>query len=184
MASARIAAARCVRCSSVVPPCAHTDQDVLWPIGSARNSDAAGPGGAYPDPVISYHWRGDFASAELEALHADGFGRAPGGYDWKAQVEAHSLGWVCARHGAGLAGFVNVAWDGGVHAFILDAVVARPLRRHGIGTRLVEVATHHVREAGCEWLHVDFEDQLGHFYFECCGFRSTSAGLIRLDESV
>jgi hypothetical protein len=74
-----------------------------------------------------------------------------------------------------LAGFVNVAWDGGVHAFILDTVVGGPLRWHGVGTRLVEVA------AGCEWLHVDFEGHLGPFYFGCCGFRPTNAGLIRLD---
>ena len=99
-----------------------------------------GPGGAYRGPVIRYQWRGDFASAEVEVLHAEGFGRAPADHDWKAQVQRHSLGWVCARRGAGLAGFVNVAWDGGVHAFILDTVVAGPLRRHGVGTRLVEVA--------------------------------------------
>ncbi len=90
--------------------------------------------------MISYQWRGAFTTAEVEALHAEGFGRARGDRDWKAQVERHSLGWVCARRGAELAGFVNVAWDGGVHAFILDTVLARGLRRHGIGTRLVEVA--------------------------------------------
>ena len=121
--------------------------------------------------MISYQWRGDFASAEVDALHADGFGRAPADHDWKAQVHRHSLGWVCARRGAELAGFVNVAWDGGVHAFILDTVVAGPLRRHGIGTRLVEVAAREADAAGCEWLHVDFEDHLGPIYFGCCGFR-------------
>ena len=139
-----------------------------------------GPGGAYRGPVISYQWRGDFASAEVEALHAEGFGRAPAGHDWQAQVHRHSLGWVCARRGAELAGFVNVAWDGGVHAFILDTVVAGPLRRHGVGTRLVEVAAREAGAAGCEWLHVDFEDHLRTFYFGCCGFRPTNAGLIRL----
>jgi len=139
-----------------------------------------GPGGAYRGPVISYQWRGDFASAEVEALHAGGFGRAPADHDWKAQVHRHSLGWVCARRGAELAGFVNVAWDGGVHAFILDTVVAGPLRRHGVGTRLVAVAAREAGAAGCEWLHVDFEDHLGPFYFGCCGFRPTNAGLIRL----
>jgi GNAT superfamily N-acetyltransferase len=139
-----------------------------------------GPGGAYRGPVISYQWRGDFASAEVEALHAEGFGRAPAGHDWKAQVQRHSLGWVCAHRGAELAGFVNVAWDGGVHAFILDTVVAGPLRRHGVGTRLVEVAAREAGAAGCEWLHVDFEDHLGPFYFDRCGFRPTNAGLIRL----
>ena len=130
--------------------------------------------------MISYQWRGDFASAEVEALHAGGFGRAAADHDWKAQVQQHSLGWVCARRGAGLAGFVNVAWDGGVHAFILDTVVAGPLRRHGVGTRLVEVAAREAAAAGCGWLHADFEDHLGLFYFGRCGFRPTNAGLIRL----
>lgn len=88
--------------------------------------------------MINCQWRGAFTSAEVEALHAEGFGHAPGDHDWKAQVDGTGPGWVCARHGAELAGFVNVAWDGGVHALILDIVVARPLWRHGIGTRLVE----------------------------------------------
>ena len=74
-----------------------------------------------------------------------------------------------------------MAWDGGVHAFIIDTVAARPLRRHGIGTCLGVVGSRHAREAGCEWMHVDFEDHLGQFYFGCCGFRPTKAGLIRLD---
>jgi hypothetical protein len=36
------------------------------------------------------------------------------------------------------------------------------------------------RDAGCEWLHVDFEDHLRRFYFEACGFQPTNAGLIAL----
>jgi hypothetical protein len=35
------------------------------------------------------------------------------------------------------------------------------------------------REAGCEWLHVDYEASLTPFY-EACGFVPTAAGLIRL----
>jgi hypothetical protein len=34
--------------------------------------------------------------------------------------------------------------------------------------------------AGCEWLHVDFEDGLRPFSFDACGFRPTNAGLIAL----
>jgi GNAT superfamily N-acetyltransferase len=111
-------------------------------------------------------------------LHAEGFGCARGGNDWKARVERHSLGWVCARRGAELAGFVNVAWDEGVHAFLVDTVVARPPRRHGIGTRLVAVAAREARSAKCQWLHVDCEDQLRPFYFGSCGFQPASGGLI------
>jgi GNAT superfamily N-acetyltransferase len=87
---------------------------------------------------------------------------------------------VCARDGEELAGFVNVAWDGVVHAFILDTMVAGRVRRHGVGTRLVEVAVEQARAAGCEWLHVDFEDHLRGFYFDACGFTPTNAGLIEL----
>ncbi|MEO3750435.1 GNAT family N-acetyltransferase [Streptomyces sp. B6B3] len=118
----------------------------------------------------------------MEALHAEGFGHAPVDYDWPAQLRRHSLGWVCARHGEDgrLVGFVNVAWDGAGHAFVLDTLVAAGLRRSGIGVELVAVAVREARAAGCEWLHVDFEDHLRPFYFDACGFRPTNAGLIAL----
>jgi len=74
--------------------------------------------------TITYEWRGDFENAAVGALHAEGFGPGQVSTDWRAQVHRHSLGWVCARQDGGLAGFVNVAWDGGAHAFILDTVVA------------------------------------------------------------
>ena len=77
-------------------------------------------------------------------------------------------------------GFVNVAWDGGVHAFLLDTVVAARARRRGVGTRLVAAAVAGARAAGCEWLHVDFDDRLRGFYLDACGFRPTPAGLIVL----
>lgn len=77
-------------------------------------------------------------------------------------------------------GFVNVIWDGQVHAFIEDTLVADRARRQGIGKKLVSVATEQARAAGCEWLHVDFDDHHKSFYFEACGFRPTNAGLIQL----
>ena len=98
--------------------------------------------------MIAYEWRGPFTDAEVSALHAEGFGHEPAEDDWRAQVERHSLGWVCARDGTALAGFVNVAWDGDVHAFILDTLVAAPWQRHGIGTRLVAVAAEDARAGG------------------------------------
>jgi len=131
--------------------------------------------------VISYLWRGAFSNAEVNALHAEGFGHRPLDIDWQAQLHGHSLGWVCARNGGGaLAGFVNVAWDGDTHAFVLDTLVSRRLRRQGIGTGLVACAVREARAAGCEWLHADFEDHLRPFYFGSCGFRPTNAGLIPL----
>ena len=48
-----------------------------------------------------------------------------------------SLAHVGAYDGAVLIGFVNVAWDGGIHAFILDTCVDPLFRRQGIASRLV-----------------------------------------------
>lgn len=135
----------------------------------------------YPDPVtITYEWRGSFKNAEVNALHAEGFGHRVLDDDWRGQVERHSLGWVCARERTDLVGFVNVAWDGGVHAFVLDTLVASRARRQGIGTELVKRAVDGARDAGCEWIHVDFDDDLATFYFEACGFLPTPAGVIAL----
>jgi GNAT superfamily N-acetyltransferase len=98
--------------------------------------------------------------------------------DWQP-VLAHSLVYVCAFAGERLIGFANVAWDGRVHAFLLDPRVHPGYRHRGIGSELVRRATDASREAGCEVLHVDFEAQLAPFY-EACGFAPISAGLIRL----
>jgi len=130
--------------------------------------------------MLQFEWRGEFSNEELNPLHAEGFGHPILGIDWRGQVRAHSLGWVTAREGGELLGFVNVAWDGGVHAFLLDTVVGARRAREGIGTRLVAVAEAGARAAGCEWLHVDFEEELKPFYLEACGFEPTAAGLIAL----
>lgn len=137
--------------------------------------------------VLSYQWRGPFATPEVSALHAGAFGprgaagdRDTPGRDWRVQVERHSLGWACARDDGDLAGFLNVAWDGGEHAFILDTMVAAGRRRQGIGTGLVELAVRETRRAGCTWLHVDFEEHLRAFYIRGCGFTPSSAGLLPL----
>ncbi|MGI5244581.1 GNAT family N-acetyltransferase [Dactylosporangium sp. CA-139066] len=117
--------------------------------------------------TITYAWRGVFTDQEMPGV-------------WE-RVNAHSLGWVCARDAdAALAGFVNVAWDGDQHAFILDTWVDPDRRRAGIGTLLVKVAAEESRAAGCTWLHVDFEPHLTSYYLESCGFRPTAAGLIAL----
>lgn len=129
---------------------------------------------------ITYEWRAAFDSGEVDALHAEAFGHRPRGVDWFTRVKRHSLGWVCARQDEALVGFVNVAWDGGAHAFILDMLIASRLWRRGVGTDVVAVAVSEARAAGCRWLHVDFEDHLRPFYVEACGFRPTSAGLIAL----
>ena len=128
----------------------------------------------------TYEWRGAFDNREVNLLHAEAFDHRVLEDDWKGQVAEHSLGWVCARQGDELVGFVNVPWDGAIHAFIIDTMVASRAGRRGIGTRLVEVAVAEARAAGCEWLHVDFDDHLRSFYFDACGFEPTNAGLIAL----
>jgi GNAT superfamily N-acetyltransferase len=129
---------------------------------------------------VRYEWRAPFANADVNTLHAEGFTHAPLDTDWRSQVERHSLGWVCAFAAARLIGFVNIAWDGGVHAFVVDILVAGDRRRAGVGRGLLEVAERESRAAGCRWLHVDFEEELREFYVGACGFTSTPAGLIAL----
>jgi ribosomal protein S18 acetylase RimI-like enzyme len=95
-------------------------------------------------------------------------------------VLKHSLAYVCAFHAVRLVGFVNLAWDGAQHAFILDTTVHRDYQRRGIGERLVKEAAEYAREKNVDWIHVDFEPHLETFYLEKCGFRSTKAGLLRI----
>jgi GNAT superfamily N-acetyltransferase len=129
---------------------------------------------------VQCEWRGEVANGEVNALHAEAFAHAVLDDDWRGQLARHSLGWVCAREDGDLVGFVNVAWDGGVHAFVLDTMVAATAARRGIGTALVATAVGGARAAGCEWVHVDFDDNLRDFYFRACGFTPTNAGLIAL----
>ncbi|MED7927877.1 GNAT family N-acetyltransferase [Nonomuraea sp. LP-02] len=92
---------------------------------------------------------------------------------------ARSLCWVAAYREGALVGFVNVATDGGIHAFILDTTVHPRVRRQGVGVRLVQRAAQEARSRGARWLHVDYEPHLEEFYARC-GFRPTAAGLMRL----
>ena len=133
---------------------------------------------------IEPRWRGDFEDWEADALHAEAFDSGTAASvvgTWRTRVARHSLGWVTARDGGRLVGFANVVWDGLVHAWIQDVMVAVDLRNRGVGTRMVQEAAAGVRRAGCEWLHADFDESLGDFYFGACGFTPTTAGLIRLD---
>lgn len=133
---------------------------------------------------MTYEWRGAFTNAEVNALHAEAFHTRvydESEWNWAELVHRHSLGWVVAREGADLAGFANVLWDGLVHAWLQDVMVAAAARGQGVGTRLVHCARDGARAAGCEYLHVDFEDRLSSFYYGACGFRPTSAGLLPLD---
>jgi GNAT superfamily N-acetyltransferase len=130
---------------------------------------------------VAYEWRGAISDAELVALTESHGGNASSG--WWDRIRPYSLGWVTARDAGGAAiGFVNVAWDGGDHAFLLDTKTRGDAQHRGIGTELVRIATVEAKRAGCEWLHVDFTDALTPFYEDACGFRPTSAGLIHLPD--
>ena len=132
---------------------------------------------------IELTWRGEFESSEVNALHAAAFHTRLYGddeWDWRHLVEAHSLGWVVARDGGGLVGFANVVWDGFVHAWIQDVMVADRIGRQGVGSALVRAAADGARAAGCETLHVDFDADLAPFYIGACGFSPTDAGLLDL----
>jgi GNAT superfamily N-acetyltransferase len=133
--------------------------------------------------AVTYEWRGAFTNVEANALHAEAFETRlfdEAEWNWTELVAKHSLGWVVARDDGRLVGFLNVVWDGLVHAWIQDTMVATEARGQGIGTELVAVAREHARAAGCEWLHVDFDQHLRSFYFDACGFVPTTAGLISL----
>lgn len=132
------------------------------------------------EPQVVTEWRGPFENGEVNLLHAECFEHRLFEDDWWTQVNRFSLGWVCLRRSTKLIGFVNVAWDGGVHAFVLDTMITTALRRQGLATNLIEEAIKRAREAGCEWLHVDFDPHLRSFYFDACGFSPTDAGLIPL----
>lgn len=132
---------------------------------------------------IVYSWRGDFSNEEVNELHADAFVHRvfnPSEWDWIAQCHQHSLGWVTARQDGVLVGFVNLPWDGNVHAWLQDEMVSSGARRQGIGTGLVHTARDEAKAAGCEWLHVDFDDHLRPFYLDSAGFVPTNGGLIDL----
>jgi hypothetical protein len=60
--------------------------------------------------AISYEWRSEFGSSELNALHAAAFGTrvfTDEEWNWRELVTRHSLGWVSARDGGDLAGFLG-----------------------------------------------------------------------------
>ena len=54
-----------------------------------------------------------------------------------APVLQRSLAYFTAHHDGQLIGFVNVAWDGGLHGFIVDTTVHPDFQRRGIGLALL-----------------------------------------------
>jgi GNAT superfamily N-acetyltransferase len=81
-----------------------------------------------------------------------------------------------------LVGFVYVAWDGGVHGFLLEPTVQPAYRNRGIGAALIREAAREAADAGVEWLHVDYKPELERFY-TASGFGPTKAGVRRLQRN-
>jgi GNAT superfamily N-acetyltransferase len=126
---------------------------------------------------VALSLREPVADEELNRLFAAAWpDRRPARY---GPVLRRSLTWMTARSDGQLVGFVNVATDGGAHAFLLDTTVHPDWQRHGIGRRLVRAAITEARGYGIRWMHVDYEPHLTNFY-RGCGFRSTEAGLLHL----
>ncbi len=109
------------------------------------------------------------------------FGAAWPGHSWRdfGPVLARSLAYICAYEAGRLVGFVNIAWDGGLHAFLLDTTVHPDRQRRGLGRELDQASGRGSPRRGAEWLHVDFDPHLREFY-RGSGFRPTDAGLIHL----
>jgi ribosomal protein S18 acetylase RimI-like enzyme len=89
------------------------------------------------------------------------------------------LVYIAAYRGSRLVGFVNVAWDGGAHGFILDPTVHVEFQRRGLGLGLLREAARQARTSGLEWLHVDFPPGLEPFY-RAAGYVGTAAGILRV----
>lgn len=136
--------------------------------------------------TVEYTWRGEVANGEINELHAAAFETrvySEAEWNWVELLDRHSLGWVTAREEGRLVGFTNVVWDGLVHAWLQDVMVDPTQHRRGIGRLVVVHAVACARTAGCEWLHVDFDDELRPFYIDACGFSPTQAGLIALQDT-
>jgi GNAT superfamily N-acetyltransferase len=130
--------------------------------------------------MIEYRRNHAINNDEYNQLRLRAWGRE-NGFDWQP-VLARSLGWITAHVEDRLIGFVNVAWDGGGHMFLLDTTVDPEFQRRGVGTELVRRALELGAEAGGHWMHVDAEGDLMRDFYGRCGFQPTPAGLVNLRE--
>ena len=134
----------------------------------------------YTGEDIVFRVRPEIANDQMDALRIEGFEDHVVGHDWTQQLD-RSLLWIGAFDGERLIGFVNLAWDGGVHAFMLDTAVAMTHRRRGIGTRLVREAIDAARaRRGIEWIHVDSDEALMRDFYGPAGFEPTPAGVVNV----
>lgn len=127
--------------------------------------------------MITYAVRPPIDMERLQQLFVVAWGGdAKPNYD---AVLSRSFTWVTATEGDELIGFVNVAWDGGVHFFMLDTTVHPDRQRRGIGGELVRRAITECKGHG-EWLHVDADDDLMAHLYLANGFQPVTAGTANL----
>ncbi|ATG52937.1 GNAT family N-acetyltransferase [Brachybacterium vulturis] len=131
-------------------------------------------------PEHSTVWRGAVTDQEVSGLHAAAFDHAEELEPWRERLERYSLGWVTVRRGELLVGFCNVITDGGHHAFLLDVIVHPDHQGTGVGKELVHRTIEECRTSSVDWLHVDFEADLGPFAMTEGLFRRSSAGILRV----
>lgn len=129
-------------------------------------------------PTIEYRLNPPISSEAINELFATSWPKhRPRDF---MPILSRSLAYVCAYEGERFVGFVNLAWDGGIHAFLLDITVHPDVRHHGIGQQLVREAIKAAQARQIEWLHVDYELQLEAFY-QSCSFAFTNAGVMQLN---
>jgi ribosomal protein S18 acetylase RimI-like enzyme len=123
---------------------------------------------------IAYARRRAIDPQVLQELFVDAW-EGKGKRDYTSVLD-RSFTWITAHDGERLVGFVNIAWDGGVHFFLLDTTVDPAYRHRQIGTRLVTEALEACRGHG-EWVHVDSSRELMDSFYLRAGFRTADAGL-------
>src|SRR5688500_18152610 len=104
----------------------------------ARAAATATPSSADMALKLPYELSPPLTNEQLNALFSAGspgdgwpsWQRKPDTSDWQP-VLSQSLAYVCAYDGDALVGFVNVAWDGRGHAFLLDPRVHPDYRHAG-----------------------------------------------------
>ncbi len=128
--------------------------------------------------AIDYRVNPAVTNAELDQLYVVSWPNHQPPHEWGPELE-RLLVFVGAYDGDALIGSVKLAWDGDIHAFLLEPTVRPDYRRRGIGGALVAQAVAFARERGVQLVHVDFEPHLREFY-RACGFVPTEAGLLRL----
>lgn len=113
--------------------------------------------------------RPDIDQSELQALFASAWPDGPKpGYE---KVLEQSLTWIGAYDEGRLVGFVNVDWEGGGNAWLVDTTVHPDWQRRGIGTAVVREALAAASEQpGMQYVHVDYDAELRGFY-SGAGFR-------------